>query len=81
MDLAALDFRLWLGGEEKINGYCHALALAGGKAMAAILGTEVMHGKDEDELTLNMVCCPSLPLRHMLPKYRLTRTYAILHIR
>lgn len=53
---AALDFRQWLGGEAKINGYCHALALAGGKRMAEILGTEVMHGKDEDELTLNMVC-------------------------
>ncbi|KIM79204.1 hypothetical protein PILCRDRAFT_823789 [Piloderma croceum F 1598] len=52
---AALDFRQWLGGEEKINAYCHSLALAGGMRLAEILGTEVMHGKDEDELTLNMV--------------------------
>jgi len=51
----ALDFRRWLGGEEKINAYCHHLALTGGKLLAEIFGTEVMHGKDEDELTLNMV--------------------------
>jgi len=57
----ALDFRNWLGGEEKINAYCHSLALAGGKRLAKILGTEVMHGKDEDELTLNMVNV-SLPI-------------------
>jgi len=50
-----LDFRQWLGGEEEINAYCHSLALEGGKRMAEILGTEVMRGKDEHELTLNMV--------------------------
>jgi len=52
---AALDFRLWLGGEDKISAYCHSVALKGGKRLAEILGTEVMHGKDDDELTLNMV--------------------------
>jgi hercynylcysteine S-oxide lyase len=50
--LSALDFRQWLGGEEKINAYYH---LAGGKRIAEILGTDVMHGKGEDELTLDMV--------------------------
>jgi hercynylcysteine S-oxide lyase len=44
-----------LGGEEKIGAYCHSLALKGGKRLAEILGTEVMHGKDDDEITLNMV--------------------------
>lgn len=28
--------------------------------MAEILGTEVMHGEDEDEMTLNMVCASLL---------------------
>ena len=50
-----MDFRSWLGGEEKINGWCHALAVEGGEKMAEVLGTEVMKGKDEHELCLNMV--------------------------
>ena len=55
----ALDFRAYLGGEEKINAYCHALALAGGKRLAEVMGTRVMESVPEeggeDELTLNMV--------------------------
>ncbi|KAM5530993.1 hypothetical protein V8D89_015320 [Ganoderma adspersum] len=47
----ALAFRGWLGGERAINDYCHALALAGGRRLAAQLGTRVM----DDELVLNMV--------------------------
>ncbi|KAF8999305.1 pyridoxal phosphate-dependent transferase [Cyathus striatus] len=49
----ALKFRAWLGGEEKINEYCHDLALKGGKRLAEILGTSVMD--PEGEFTLNMV--------------------------
>lgn len=63
---AALDFRNWLGGEEKINEWCHALAVEGGKKMAEVLGTEVMKGKDEHELCLNMVNV-RLPLPSTLP--------------
>ena len=48
---AALAFRGWLGGEHTINDYCHALALAGGRRLAAQLGTRAM----DDELVLNMV--------------------------
>ncbi|KAH8117757.1 PLP-dependent transferase [Phellopilus nigrolimitatus] len=49
----ALDFRQWIGGEEKINAYCHGLALKGGRRLAEILSTRVM---DEDgEFTANMV--------------------------
>ena len=48
---AALAFRGWLGGEHAINDYCHGLALAGGRRLAAQLGTRVM----DDELVLNMV--------------------------
>ncbi|KAH7915673.1 pyridoxal phosphate-dependent transferase [Hygrophoropsis aurantiaca] len=50
---AALDFRQWLGGEYKINEYCHNLAIAGGKRLAELLGTSVLD--PEGDLTLNMV--------------------------
>ncbi|KAF8159186.1 lolT-1 [Crassisporium funariophilum] len=49
----ALEFRNWLGGEHKINSYCHELALKGGQRLAEILGTRVMD--PNGELTLNMV--------------------------
>ncbi|KLO08806.1 PLP-dependent transferase [Schizopora paradoxa] len=50
--IAALEFRDWLGGEDKINSYCHRLALAGGRKLAELLGTSVM---DQDgEFTANM---------------------------
>ena len=49
----ALRFRKWLGGEEKINTYCHDLALKGGKRLAEVLGTHVMD--PTGELTLNLV--------------------------
>ena len=52
---AALDFRQWLGGEEKINGYCRDLAIRGGKRLAEVLGTEEMDQTPNRELTLNMV--------------------------
>ncbi|TFK37412.1 pyridoxal phosphate-dependent transferase [Crucibulum laeve] len=50
---AALDFRNWLGGEEKINNYCHSLALEGGQRLAKILGTRVID--PNGDLTMNMV--------------------------
>ncbi|KAL4261012.1 Pyridoxal phosphate-dependent transferase [Pleurotus pulmonarius] len=49
----ALRFRAWLGGEEKINEYCHKLAIDGGKRLAEVLGTRVMD--PDGSLTLNMV--------------------------
>ncbi|KAJ3558261.1 hypothetical protein NP233_g11541 [Leucocoprinus birnbaumii] len=49
----ALDFREWLGGEEKINNYCHQLALDGGKRMAEIFGTRLLD--PDGDFTLNMV--------------------------
>jgi len=49
----ALDFRNWLGGEAKINEYCHNMAVKGGKRLAEILGTRVMD--PDGSLTLNMV--------------------------
>ncbi|KAH9479109.1 Hercynylcysteine sulfoxide lyase [Psilocybe cubensis] len=49
----ALEFRNWMGGEEKINDYCHNLAITGGRRMAEIMETEVMD--PSGELTLNMV--------------------------
>jgi len=50
---AALDFRNYIGGEVKINDYCHSLAMAGGKRLAEVMGTRVMDS--EGQLTLNMV--------------------------
>ncbi|KAL6300843.1 pyridoxal phosphate-dependent transferase [Sparassis latifolia] len=52
---AALDFRTSLGGEKKINDYCHTLAVAAGKVLATILGTQVMDSSVEGELIPNMV--------------------------
>lgn len=49
-----LRFRKWLGGESKINEYCHDLALKGGKRLAEVLGTRVLD--PIGEFTLNMVC-------------------------
>ncbi|KAH9841154.1 pyridoxal phosphate-dependent transferase [Rhodofomes roseus] len=52
---SALSFRAFLGGEEKINAYCHQLALAGGRRMAEILGTSMMYSaEDEEGYNLNM---------------------------
>lgn len=49
----ALDFREWLGGEARINAYCQSLAVAGGKHLAKVLGTQLLDQRGE--LTLNMV--------------------------
>ena len=51
--MSALAFRKWLGGEAKINAYCHDLAMRGGKRLAELLGTKVMD--ETGELTLCMV--------------------------
>ncbi|EDR07491.1 uncharacterized protein LACBIDRAFT_298401 [Laccaria bicolor S238N-H82] len=48
----ALEFRAWLGGEEKINAYCHDLAIKGGKRLAELFGTRVMDS--DGKFTLNM---------------------------
>lgn len=49
----ALDFREWIGGEQKINTYCHDLALRGGGRLLEILGTQLLD--ESGEFTLNMV--------------------------
>ncbi|KAF9465637.1 pyridoxal phosphate-dependent transferase [Collybia nuda] len=49
----ALEFRNWLGGEAKINAYCHDMAVKGGKRLAEIFGTRVLD--PEGDLTMNMV--------------------------
>ncbi|TFL02279.1 PLP-dependent transferase [Pterulicium gracile] len=51
---AALDFRQWIGGEEKIFAYCHDLALRGSTRVAEILGTRTLDETPNRELTLNM---------------------------
>jgi len=49
----ALDFRQWLGGEQKINDYCRSLALSGGKLLSELLGTPLLD--PTGEFTLNMI--------------------------
>ncbi|KAF8886313.1 pyridoxal phosphate-dependent transferase [Infundibulicybe gibba] len=49
----ALDFRNWIGGEEKINAYCHSLAMKSGKRLAEVMGTRQLD--PEGTFTLNMV--------------------------
>ena len=62
--MAALDFREWLGGEKKINDYCHSLALSGGTLLSKLLGTPLLD--PTGELTLNMVNV-GLPLAPSIP--------------
>lgn len=55
----AIDFRNWIGGEEKIMAYCNNMAKEGGRLVAKILGTETMEVSDESEkteLVAGMVC-------------------------
>ncbi|KAF8194637.1 pyridoxal phosphate-dependent transferase, partial [Pholiota molesta] len=67
----ALEFRKWMGGEEKINEYCHDLAIKGGQVLAKILGTYVMD--PDGQFTLNMVNV-ALPLPGELPDTAATIT-------
>jgi hypothetical protein len=54
--LSAIDFRITIGGEKKMNDYCHSLAVAGSRKLAEILGTHVLDSTDlEGELIANMV--------------------------
>ncbi|EKM58287.1 uncharacterized protein PHACADRAFT_252498 [Phanerochaete carnosa HHB-10118-sp] len=62
----ALAFRRWLGGEEKINAYCHKLAFEGGKRLAEILGTRVMDETGEATLCMTNVQLP-LPVEETGP--------------
>ena len=60
--MSALEFRNWLGGEAKINAYCHDMAVKGGRRLAEIFGTRVMD--PEGDLTVNMVCLVSFLWAH-----------------
>jgi len=60
----ALDFRRWLGGEQKINDYCHSLALSGGKLLSQLLRTSLLD--PTGEFTLNMTNV-ELPLAPSIP--------------
>jgi hercynylcysteine S-oxide lyase len=85
LTLTALDFRQWLGGEQKIHDYCHSLALAGGKRLSRLLGTSLMD--TTGEFTLNMTnvelpLAPSIPnngttleiVRNLLEGWRVSAT-------
>jgi hypothetical protein len=62
--LAALNFRQWLGGEQKIKDHCHSLALSGGKLLSRRLGTSLLD--PTGEFTLNMTNV-ELPLAPSIP--------------
>ncbi|KAL1739466.1 pyridoxal phosphate-dependent transferase [Schizophyllum fasciatum] len=63
----ALSFRRQLGGDDKINGYCHNLAVNGGLRVAEIVGTEVLDSpKGDGELVANMANV-RLPIDTSLP--------------
>ncbi|KAG7095514.1 hypothetical protein E1B28_006252 [Marasmius oreades] len=63
---AALDFREWIGGEEKINAYCRHLAIEGGRKLAETMGTEMLDVTENQEFTLNMTNV-ALPLSPRVP--------------
>ncbi|KAG8727151.1 hypothetical protein FRC12_022765, partial [Ceratobasidium sp. 428] len=50
----ALEFREEIGGENKINEYCHSLAVRGGEILAGVLKTKVLES-EKNELTAHMV--------------------------
>jgi len=53
---AAIKFRSYIGGEQKIISYCHSLAIEGGKALAEVMGTSVMDSDEtEGQLIASMV--------------------------
>lgn len=51
----AINFRKCIGGEGRIMEYCRNLAIAGGQAMASILGTRILDDTPNYELTAAMV--------------------------
>jgi len=71
---AALDFRQWLGGEQKINDYCRSLALSGGKLLAELLGTPLLD--PTGEFTLNMTNV-GLPLAPNIPNNAITYEFLL----
>ncbi|KAJ7595517.1 pyridoxal phosphate-dependent transferase [Mycena floridula] len=55
---AALDFREWLGGEDKINQYCRELAMKGGRRVAEILDTELLDKDGEFTGNISNIALP-----------------------
>ncbi|KAF5319646.1 hypothetical protein D9619_008585 [Psilocybe cf. subviscida] len=51
----AITFRERLGGDRKLNAYCHDLVVDGGHLLAKILGTNLMDASETAELTPSMV--------------------------
>ncbi|KAK4684179.1 hercynylcysteine S-oxide lyase, partial [Tremellales sp. Uapishka_1] len=60
--LDAIAFRKSIGGEERIMKYCHSLAVAGGKRVAKILGTDVIENEERNltacMVNVNLPTCP-----------------------
>lgn len=72
--LTALDFRDWLGGEQKINDHCRSLALSGGERLSGLLGTSLLD--PTGEFTLNMTNV-ELPLAPSTPNNDTTLSFLL----
>ena len=72
--LTALDFRQWLGGEQKINEHCRSLALSGGKRLSQLLGTPQLDPTGEFTLYMTNV---QLPLAPSIPYTENTVTFLL----
>ena len=47
-----MDFRRWIGGEDKIYDYCHNLAIRGGKLLAEMFDTRLLDPTGEQTATM-----------------------------
>ncbi|KAF8898199.1 PLP-dependent transferase [Mucidula mucida] len=74
-----LEFRSWLGGEEKINNYCRCLAIDGGRRLARMFDTRVMDETPHAQLTLNMTNV-KLPLPTKVSKDKKTEVNDFLEL-
>lgn len=75
---AAMDFREAIGGEQKIQAYCHDIARAGGKKMAEILGTRLIDEEDQFTACMVDVLLP-LPVEHDVPRLGSGVGHQIMH--
>ncbi|KAG2012232.1 hypothetical protein CC2G_012266 [Coprinopsis cinerea AmutBmut pab1-1] len=66
----ALEFRKWIGGEDKIHEYCHDLAIKGGKYLAELWGTQLL---DPDGTSTVHMVNVELPIP---PETKVTRPMA-----
>ena len=72
---AALDFREWLGGEERIMNYTHSLCMNGGNLLAKKLGTKMLFSSSDRYAQMVDVHLPSSVTRAMNISEKLIQKY------